>query len=370
MLPQGRKNSSLVEKIIISTLKSPLISDSPPPAQRLQDRILSSVVCLLKYITQTNQPTMNGPCGMYKMEPIHFVDNVKLPTCMYKMRNIHDESRNEILSETNRPDLAILEERQERILRQLDELKAQLQLIRNQSSTANKTPEIPRVKTGAKIDVGQLTALPSIEDIVICAKPEHPPWSILILYKLYKDQIQFGAQCHVHSSIKAVSARLRNFFMEKTTLPRSQQRLTLTLIWKDVGSSDPEMMVNPVTQVAIKGEVNIARYLAHLVGLIHTKSDAVYLTDVDTLLDLAHSFIIHGSNKERQAAMRQLNSRLGKSAWLVGSSISIADIAVWSALHQVHAMESAPANVKKWLKNCRSFSAFVEVENGTSTLVQ
>ena len=35
---------------------------------------------------------MNGPCGMFKVEPYfdYSKSQIELPTCMFKMKNIHD----------------------------------------------------------------------------------------------------------------------------------------------------------------------------------------------------------------------------------------------------------------------------------------
>jgi aminoacyl tRNA synthase complex-interacting multifunctional protein 2 len=77
--------------------------------------------------------------------------------------------------------------------------------------------------------------------------------------------------------------------------------------------------------------------------------------EVDSMLDL-HSTLRNGNNKERAAVLRTLNSKLGKNEWLVGSSVSLADIVLWSGI--VANSLDAPGNVKKWLDRCSSLDAF------------
>ena len=110
-------------------------------------------------------------------------------------------------------------------------------------------------------------------------------------------------------------------------------------------------MISPTKQTAVTGEVNIARYINRVISP-DSEADIVMATQVDEWLDIAHIQIINGNTKEKAAALRNLNSRLGKNDWLAGSSLSLADIVTWSALQQTNQASSAQANVKKWLKAC------------------
>ena len=116
-------------------------------------------------------------------------------------------------------------------------------------------------------------------------------------------------------------------------------------------------MISPTKQTAVTGEVNIARYINRVINP-DCEADIVMATQVDEWLDIAQIQIINGNTKEKAAALRNLNSRLGKNDWLVGSSLSLVDIVTWSALQQTNQAGSAPANVKKWLKVCSEIELF------------
>lgn len=117
-------------------------------------------------------------------------------------------------------------------------------------------------------------------------------------------------------------------------------------------------MVEPHRQTPIIGESNVARYLMRLLNPNYDTDDIVKATQIDEWLDTANIQILQGNTKEKAAAVRSLNSRLGRNDWLVGSEVSLADIVMWSALNQTNQASDAPANVKKWLKLCSTNPAF------------
>ena len=122
------------------------------------------------------------------------------------------------------------------------------------------------------------------------------------------------------------------------------------------GKNVPSLVVSPHNQTVIMGTANIARYILRLLKPDYDFVDPVFSTNVDEWLDLAQMQIVRGNNKERGTAVKTLNSRLGRSAWLVGSGTSLADIVVSCLLHQTGMAADLPANVKKWLKSCDSLS--------------
>ena len=119
----------------------------------------------------------------------------------------------------------------------------------------------------------------------------------------------------------------------------------------------PVLMISPTKQTAVRGEVNVARYINRVISPFF-ETDIILATQIDEWLDIAHIQILNGNLKEKAAALRNLNSRLGKNEWLAGSSLSLADIVTWSALQQTKQADSAPANVKKWLKTCSESALF------------
>lgn len=105
-----------------------------------------------------------------------------------------------------------------------------------------------------------------------------------------------------------------------------------------------------------------SRYLSRL-SCANYDSDPITSTLIDNWLELVHSSIIHGNNKDRQAALRSLNSHLGKNPFLVGDSYTLCDVVAWSGLVQTQLHESLPANVLKWFKSLSSLDAFQQCAN-------
>lgn len=107
------------------------------------------------------------------------------------------------------------------------------------------------------------------------------------------------------------------------------------------------------------------RYLSRLM-CFNYDSDPITSTQIDNWLELVHSSVIHGNNKERQAALRTLNAHLGKNAYLVEDSYTLCDVVAWSALIQTKLYQNLPANVLKWFKSLLNVDVFKQcVELGT-----
>nr|XP_053643905.1 aminoacyl tRNA synthase complex-interacting multifunctional protein 2-like [Cherax quadricarinatus] len=107
------------------------------------------------------------------------------------------------------------------------------------------------------------------------------------------------------------------------------------------------------------GEHNIGRYLSrlvevatHSINLYECSSSSVFTAQIDELLDQCHSKFTLGNNRERTSYVRELSAKLDKESYLVGSSITLADLLVLSNLLQLRMLESAPSNVLKWSKGC------------------
>lgn len=122
--------------------------------------------------------------------------------------------------------------------------------------------------------------------------------------------------------------------------------------------SGPELMVNPAKQSLIQGEVNIVRYLRRLLDPAAEAEDPITMATCDEVLDLVQLRVLDGNHKERDAALRTLNSRLGRNPWLVGNSPSTADITTWSAIKQCKLSADLSANVKKWFSSCENNPLF------------
>lgn len=120
----------------------------------------------------------------------------------------------------------------------------------------------------------------------------------------------------------------------------------------------PQMKFSIQTMCPIEGEGNIARFLFSLFG---QKYNAVTSTLIDSWVDTAIFQLKEGSSKERGAVLRSMNAALGKSSWLVGNELTVADVVAWCALRQTGTANTAPANVQKWMKSCENLAPFSSV---------
>jgi aminoacyl tRNA synthase complex-interacting multifunctional protein 2 len=105
----------------------------------------------------------------------------------------------------------------------------------------------------------------------------------------------------------------------------------------------------------IEGEGNIARFLFSLFGQKHS---AVNSTLIDSWVDVAIFQLKEGSSKERAVVFRSMNSALGKSPWLVGNELTVADVVLWSVLQQTAGCGAVPAHVQRWLRSCENLVPF------------
>ncbi|KAL8175513.1 UNVERIFIED_CONTAM: hypothetical protein K2H54_026958 [Gekko kuhli] len=257
---------------------------------------------------------------MYKVRPFQGAPDSALlaqhlPTCMYRVRNVHH------LLQGGGSDAA---------------------------ATVSSSPQ----------DYGAL------KDIVINANPSLPPLSLLVLHSLLCERYKILSAVHTHSSVKYVPEHLLKCFGEQTRKQsRHEYQLGFTLIWKDV--LKPQMKFSIQTMCPIEGEGNIARFLFSLLGQKH---NAVIATLIDSWVDTAIFQLKEGSNKERAAVLRSMNTALGKTSWLVGSELTVADVVTWCALRQTESTNAVPTNVQKWLKCCENLAPFQSALKLLSTL--
>ncbi|GFR00876.1 aminoacyl tRNA synthase complex-interacting multifunctional protein 2 [Trichonephila clavata] len=283
--------------------------------------------------------TANGPL-MYHVSPLYnFSSDIILPTCMYRMNNIHDTNfslgSTDEMNLSNTVDLVELEKSQLNIIQKLEDLKEKV------------------LKLKVEFGVVENNNLGTFQDVVIKANPQYPPLSLWVLCHLFSQTTAIRLNTYLHSSLNSIPENINK--LENISSSNSC-KTSLTVIWRD-GNKDHEMMVDPIHQGIVEGEVNIARYLSRLFSLNY-ETDPILSTMIDNYLELVHSSIIHGNNKERQGALRSLNSQLGKNAFIVGDSYTIADIVTWSALIQAKLHQSLPANVMKWFNSLSNVDIF------------
>nr|XP_020655213.1 aminoacyl tRNA synthase complex-interacting multifunctional protein 2 isoform X1 [Pogona vitticeps] len=318
---------------------------------------------------------------MYKVRPFHGgpgggggsgVLAEHLPACMYRVRNVHRSpeegggSSSSSLPDQDEvdPSLQALESRQEEILKRLYELKAAVDGLSKMIQTPDADFDATNIiqaddhnsLTAGFADLDNLLGKDygALKDIVINANPSRPPLSLLILHSLLCENYKILSAVHTHSSVKSVPEKLLKCFGEQSKKEsRHKYQLGFTLIWKDVPR--PQMKFSIQTMCPIEGEGNIARFLF---SLLSPKHNAVTATLIDSWVDTAIFQLQEGSNKEKAAVLRSMNAALGKTSWLVGNELSVADIVAWCALQTTGTTNAVPANVQKWLKSCENLAPF------------
>lgn len=315
---------------------------------------------------------MNGPVNMYRARQIVRHDlKVSLPSCMYKLKNIHatsdeagplgdhvsparksvdiSEQVEQSLKNLHlQPEMTALIERQKKILQQLDELRQQMISLKADLSATNGPVAAKALETSF---VCPITKVP---DIIINASPTHPPYSLLLVQKLWSNCFQLRVTMHLHSTVSSLpenAAALSEALQTctQTNLPT----VNIRLIWKEVGPNT-ELIVS---QTPIVGEVNILRYLARVNPNYLKYEAAENVIELDSVLDICHCIVRSRTKTERASLIQSLNKKLGKSEWLCGhSKITIADIAASSAVKQVAANE-INQNMSKWLQRCEAVAA-------------
>lgn len=118
-------------------------------------------------------------------------------------------------------------------------------------------------------------------------------------------------------------------------------------------------MVSPSSQgVAIKGEANIARYLARLLpGLLDYESQPLKAAQIDHYLDLTECSAplgARGLKRDRAAALQLLERTLSTNKSLEGSQVGVVDFVVYSALVNSCTEKEIGTHIRSWMDRCRS----------------
>jgi len=238
--------------------------------------------------------------------------------------------------------LAALSARQDAILERLQSLQEQV-------TAYQKSQGLPTTNT-TSIKSDSCGRTP---DLVIWCSVSRPAHSLPKLVDLLQGAgLSVFTSCHIHSSIpspKQKSSLLS--FLPTTQAVRATAQVRLTLIWTELGR-DCELVVSPITQSVIRGEVNVLRYLARLFpSVLPYESADVSLQD--QLLDSVHS-LAWAQPKDKQPLLRQFATRLAKTPYLGGSSIGAADLSLLSVIKQLGLELELQAEVKTWFARLAS----------------
>ncbi|KAM9392023.1 aminoacyl tRNA synthase complex-interacting multifunctional protein 2 [Pholidichthys leucotaenia] len=309
---------------------------------------------------------------MYQVKPVCAGDiKVDLPTCMYKLPNVHAQHGSSCAPEHALqngevdPAVKALEARQDEIMRKLYELKAAVEGLAKtvttpdadldltvSSSLSSQSPSCTIFKGTTDLDTILGKDLGALRDIVINASPKQPPLTLLVLHRFLCQRYRVLSTVHVHSSVSDVPPQLLSCLGPRhaDSYARSLFQLGFTLIWKDVPKLQMKFSIR--NMCPIEGEANVARFLFKL--LAPYPSDPALATQVDSWVDTAFFQLAEGSTKERAAVLRALNSALGRNPWLVGSELSLADIACYCCFLQSGSASSSLTNVQRWIKSCEN----------------
>lgn len=284
---------------------------------------------------------------MYDLKPILKPVHVELPTCMYPMKPViqHGVAMADQSSTEDLPEIQALAVKQEKILKQLAELREQLVSMRTDLKVCNKpaqpSAQTAPAKTGAK-SKPQTTKVEPInasylQDFVVNASPENIPYGLLALKKLWIDRLNLQVECFTHSTIPKLNEEAVHFQNQITSFePKLENlpRILVTLIWKNVGTYT-EMITSPTAYVPICGEVNILRFLSRCgpSEFNYERNDDV--AEVDSILDTCYQLINKQNVKDKKQVLKTLSSKLGKTPSFGGSDVSLCDIAATSAIKQV-----------------------------------
>jgi hypothetical protein len=110
------------------------------------------------------------------------------------------------------------------------------------------------------------------------------------------------------------------------------------VIWCEEGSADCQLLVSPLTQSPIRGEVNLLRYLARLYPTVLSYEGS---SAQDEYLDNVHR-LYWGGARSRAGTLHQLTSNIsGKK--------NLADFALFSAIVNLKLQGDLSSEAKKWL---------------------
>lgn len=296
---------------------------------------------------------------MYDLKPIMKRNDIEFPTCMYPMKPIITNSScysSAVQSTEDLPEIQTLAAKQEKILKQLAELREQLVSMRTDLKLCNKPSQLSsaqasKISTKKSDSNCQMKTIEPInlsylQDFVVNASPENIPYGLLALKKLWIDRLNLHVECYTHSTIPQLSEEALNFQNVITNLePKvdSLPRIKVTLIWKNVGTYT-EMITSPTAYVPICGEVNILRFLSRCGPSEFNYERHDDVNEVDSILDSCYLLINKQNLKEKKQVLKTLSSKLGKTPSFGGSEISLCDIAATSAIKQVQAVLAKDIN--------------------------
>ena len=331
--------------------------------------------------TLPNEPVYPSTSGMYRMDPYFPVQSpssasrqmtdVSCTTedAIKQLESVHMEIQKELGDMKTRVDacsrktlqmeresetkklergshFAKLEKKQDSINQMVSSLKHEMNLLKQQRRTGSPrtTPEPVRQSTI------QPPRVPI--DAVIKCHPDSPPTATLLLFSHIQQYTPVSWRCLSHSTLTDPCPDCFTLLqhVEKSNKPN----IVLTLVW--IGEKGLPTLKVTGPQTPLYGDHTIAKYLCRLYAAdMYEGLSAELATEVDQWINSFFMQLLSGSSKERQSVLKALNSHFGKSRWLVGDKVSLADIVAFSYLtnREVLGEIKLQKNVTEWIKQTR-----------------
>ncbi|XP_016984982.2 probable aminoacyl tRNA synthase complex-interacting multifunctional protein 2 isoform X1 [Drosophila rhopaloa] len=327
---------------------------------------------------------------MYELKTLLPQFDIKLPTCMYPLKNVSlaadslassspssasastssckleasrssKTSRNAAtcaldldflgrqIQQLLKDDTASVAARQEKVLKQLEELKEQLGQIRKGLGVCGKT-----IQHTTAFQNGGLKEVP-LQDVVINGHPNFIPYALLALKNAWRDLYTIDVKTFTHSTMADIGPAAREFEANLAKVPVNPAlpKISVTLIWKNCEHT--EMISSPTMYVPIYGEVNIIRYLGRVGPAEYRYEGSPLCNEIDLVLDICYQLLRCNTHKTQVAMVRLLDKRLQQQQYFGGSQMSVADIGVYSSLIRMPAItdkDLTPALVA-WRKRAK-----------------
>ena len=137
------------------------------------------------------------------------------------------------------------------------------------------------------------------------------------------------------------------------------------VVYKKVDGASKPLLLLPLGNGTLCGDLTIARYFARLDGSMYgALNDALSASEVDQFLESCDE-LLKATGQALTALVQALDKRLAMRAVLCGHSVSLADMAAWLAIKKNPAADKAVSgggpHVKRWMKYLDSLKDFNSV---------
>uniref|UniRef100_A0A5S6QLH1 Thioredoxin_16 domain-containing protein n=1 Tax=Trichuris muris TaxID=70415 RepID=A0A5S6QLH1_TRIMR len=343
----------------------------PPSSLLFRDLHINKVVGILKSAAMSS---------MYKLSPLYDADfKIQCKEIMYKLPNLMQSVKTSGQTDA-------FEARLHAVLGRLDDFRDRINALQKATDLEGpdcKTNALQKAVVRESTTSGRtlkgtlswekfensryLIFLQSLFplDVVVIADPSDPPLYLPILCRLLSQRLNMPVafKIFVHSSVKSVPNHLRDSFFESSLQSEHKSsKFTISIIWKK-----PEDDLLPCINLGIgsgrlyAGHVAVAKFLASAAGIYPCRiNSSLDRLPCDIWCQRAVSFLRF--EKQRSTVLQSLDAWLAGRDTVAFSSLSVADLLLWSVLFRTHKKSgSLPSNVKRWFDCCSSLSCFSHV---------